>query len=52
VVAYAYAREITIEMAIEELVRAGILGRDAVLSLRHSPKEARRLLFEYLNNLR
>ena len=52
VVAYAYAREITIEMAIEELVRAGILGRDAVLSLRHSPKEARRLLFENLNNLR
>ena len=52
VVAYAYAREISIEMAIEELVRAGILGRGAVISLRHSPKEARRLLFENLNNLR
>ena len=52
VVAYAYARGISVEMAVEELVGAGILGRGAVLSLRHSPKEARRLLFENLNNLR
>jgi hypothetical protein len=50
VVAYAYAREITIETAIEELVKAGILNRGAVLSLRRSPEETRRLLLENLNN--
>jgi Uncharacterized protein conserved in archaea len=52
VVAYAFARGISIEAAVEELIKAGVLNRGAVLSLRHSPKEARRLLFENLNNLR
>ena len=52
VVAYAYAREISIETAIEELVKAGILNRGAVLSLRRSPEETRSLLLENLNNRR
>ena len=50
VVAYAYAKGISIETAVEELVKAGILNKGAVLSLRRSPEETRKLLLESLNN--
>jgi len=49
-VAYAYAKGISIETAVEELVKAGILNKSAVLSLRRSPEETRKLLLESLNN--
>jgi hypothetical protein len=52
VVAYAFARGISIEAAVEELVKAGVLNRGAVLSLRHSPQKTRVLLLENLKNLR
>jgi hypothetical protein len=52
VVAYALARGISIEAAVEELVKAGVLNRGAVLSLRHSPQKTRVLLLENLKNLR
>jgi hypothetical protein len=52
VVAYAFARGISIEAAVEELIKAGVLNRGAVLSLRHSPQKTRVLLLENLKNLR
>jgi len=52
VVAYAFARGISVDAAVEELIKAGVLNRGAVLSLRHSPEKTRALLLENLNNLR
>jgi Uncharacterized protein conserved in archaea len=52
VVAYAFARGISIEAAVEELIKAGVLNRGAVLSLRHPPQKTRVLLLENLKNLR
>jgi hypothetical protein len=52
VVAYAFARGISIEAAVEELIKAGVLNRGAVLSLRHSLQKTRVLLLENLKNLR
>jgi len=52
VVAYAFARGISVDAAVEELIKAGVLNRGAVLSLRHSPEKTRVLLLENLNNLR
>ncbi len=52
VVAYAFARGISVDAAVEELIKAGVLNRGAVLSLRHSPEKTRALLLESLNNLR
>jgi hypothetical protein len=52
VVAYAFARGISIEAAVEELVKAGVLNRGAVLSLRHSPRKTRVVLLENFKNLR
>jgi Uncharacterized protein conserved in archaea len=52
VVAYAFAKGLSIEAAVEELTKMGLLNRGAVISLRHSLEKTRRLLVESLNNRR
>lgn len=43
-VIYAFAKDLSVEEAVEELVGEGILNRGGVISLRYRPEEARRLL--------